>query len=68
MEVLEAAGLPPGVINMLPGRGAAVSDPVLASSDLGGVHFTGSTATFQHIWRRVGERIEVYGQYPRLVR
>ena len=67
MEVLEAAGLPPGVINMLPGRGAAVSDPVLASSDLGGVHFTGSTATFQHIWRRVGERIEVYGQYPRLV-
>jgi 1-pyrroline-5-carboxylate dehydrogenase len=67
MDLLEDAGLPPGVINMLPGEGAAVGDPVLASEELGGVHFTGSTATFRHIWRTVGERIDQYRQYPRMV-
>lgn len=67
MDLLEEAGLPPGVINMLPGDGPAVGDPVLASDELGGVHFTGSTATFRHIWRTVGQRIDHYRQYPRLV-
>ena len=67
MEVLEAAGLPPGVVNMLPGMGADVGDPVLASPDLAGVHFTGSTATFQGIWETVGRNIRRYRAYPRIV-
>ena len=67
MEVLETAGLPPGVVNMLPGMGADVGDPVLASPDLAGVHFTGSTATFQGIWETVGRNIRRYKAYPRIV-
>ena len=67
MDLLEAAGLPPGVVNMLPGDGLAVSEVALASPDLAGIHFTGSTATFQHLWRTVGERIDRYRAYPRLV-
>jgi 1-pyrroline-5-carboxylate dehydrogenase len=67
MELLTEAGLPPGVINMLPGDGLAVSDVVLAHPDLAGIHFTGSTATFQRLWRTVGENIAGYRAYPRLV-
>ncbi|AGL15786.1 L-glutamate gamma-semialdehyde dehydrogenase [Actinoplanes sp. N902-109] len=67
MRLLEAAGLPAGVINMLPGDGLAVSDVVLADRDLAGIHFTGSTAVFQHLWRTVGEHIASYRGYPRLV-
>ncbi len=67
MEVLETAGLPPGVVNMLPGMGADVGDPVLASPDLAGVHFTGSTATFQGIWETIGRNIRRYRAYPRIV-
>jgi 1-pyrroline-5-carboxylate dehydrogenase len=67
MRLLEAAGLPPGVINMVTGDGAAVSEVALASRELAGVHFTGSTATFQHLWRTVGEHIDRYAGYPRLV-
>jgi 1-pyrroline-5-carboxylate dehydrogenase len=67
MGVLEAAGLPPGVINMLPGMGADVGDPALASPDLAGVHFTGSTATFQGMWETVGRNIGRYKAYPRVV-
>ena len=67
MRLLEAAGLPPGVVNMLPGDGRAVSDVVLADPRLSGIHFTGSTATFQHLWRAVGENIAGYRTYPRLV-
>ncbi|NED96526.1 L-glutamate gamma-semialdehyde dehydrogenase [Phytoactinopolyspora alkaliphila] len=67
MRLLEEAGLPPGVINMLPGDGLAVSDVVLADPGLAGIHFTGSTATFQHLWRTVGENIGSYDTYPRLV-
>jgi len=67
MDLLEAAGLPPGVISMLPGDGRAVSDVVLAEPDLAGIHFTGSTRTFQQLWRRVGENISAYRGYPRLV-
>ncbi len=67
MRLLEAAGLPPGVINMLTGDGLAVSDVALADPRLSGIHFTGSTATFQHLWRTVGENVARYRSYPRLV-
>jgi 1-pyrroline-5-carboxylate dehydrogenase len=67
MRLLEAAGLPPGVINLVTGDGAAVSRVALAHPDLAGIHFTGSTATFQHLWRTVGENIATYRDYPRLV-
>lgn len=67
MELLEEAGLPPGVISMLPGDGVEVSDVVLPHRDLAGIHFTGSTPTFQHLWRTVGENIAGYRSYPRLV-
>lgn len=67
MQVLEAAGLPPGVINLVAGDGYAVSGVVLADPRLAGIHFTGSTATFQHLWREVGANIDRYHTYPRLV-
>ncbi|MCB0942203.1 MAG: L-glutamate gamma-semialdehyde dehydrogenase [Mycobacterium sp.] len=67
MQLLEAAGLPPGVINLVTGDGYAVSEVVLADPRLSGIHFTGSTATFQHLWREVGTRIADYDSYPRLV-
>ncbi|GGQ64764.1 L-glutamate gamma-semialdehyde dehydrogenase [Couchioplanes azureus] len=67
MRLFEAAGLPPGVINMVAGDGLAVSDVVLADPDLAGIHFTGSTATFRHLWREVGSHIDRYRSYPRLV-
>jgi 1-pyrroline-5-carboxylate dehydrogenase len=67
MQLLEAAGLPPGVINMVTGDGKAVSEVVLPDPRLAGIHFTGSTATFQHLWREVGTNIERYNGYPRLV-
>jgi 1-pyrroline-5-carboxylate dehydrogenase len=67
MQLLEAAGLPPGVINLLTGDGIAVSDVALADPRLAGIHFTGSTATFQHLWREVGTNIDRYHTYPRLV-
>jgi 1-pyrroline-5-carboxylate dehydrogenase len=67
LELLEEAGLPPGVINLLPGDGHDVSDVLLADRALAGVHFTGSSATFQHLWGRVGANIGSYATYPRLV-
>jgi len=67
MRVLEAAGLPPGVINMLPGDGLAVSQVALTHPDLAGLHFTGSVATFQTLWRVIGEHISRYRNYPRIV-
>ena len=67
MELLEEAGLPPGVINMLPGDGLEVSQVALAHPDLAGIHFTGSTPTFQHLWREIGNNIEGYRSYPRIV-
>jgi 1-pyrroline-5-carboxylate dehydrogenase len=67
MQLLEAAGLPPGVINLLTGDGVAVSDVALADPRLAGIHFTGSTGTFQHLWREVGNNIDRYRTYPRLV-
>ena len=67
MQLLEEAGMPPGVINMLPGDGLEVSKVALAHPDLAGIHFTGSTPTFQHLWRTVGENITCYRSYPRIV-
>ena len=67
MEILEAAGLPPGVVNMVPGPGGAVGDPVLASSELAGVHFTGSTSVFHAMWETIGKNISRYACYPRIV-
>jgi 1-pyrroline-5-carboxylate dehydrogenase len=67
MRLFEAAGLPPGVINMVTGDGLAVSEVALADPDLAGIHFTGSTATFQHLVRTVGTNIAGYRGYPRLV-
>ncbi|MCX4472589.1 1-pyrroline-5-carboxylate dehydrogenase [Micromonospora sp. MW-13] len=67
MELLEEAGLPPGVINMLPGDGLDVSAVALTHRDLAGIHFTGSTATFQHLWSTVGANLGGYRSYPRVV-
>lgn len=66
-KLLEEAGLPPGVINMVPGSGPVIGDPVLASSSFSGLHFTGSTGTFQHMWRTIGANIANYHTYPRIV-
>ncbi|MHB1612831.1 MAG: L-glutamate gamma-semialdehyde dehydrogenase [Actinomycetes bacterium] len=67
MDILRAAGLPPGVITMVTGDGLAVSEVALRHPGLAGIHFTGSTATFQRLWRTVGENIVGYRSYPRLV-
>ena len=67
MELLEEAGMPPGVINLLPGDGLDVSKVALNHPDLAGIHFTGSTPTFQHLWSEVGANIGRYRSYPRIV-
>lgn len=67
LKLLEAAGLPPGVINFVPGPGRAVGDPALAHPDLAGLHFTGSTDVFQGMWRTIGENLPRYRGYPRIV-
>ncbi len=67
MQILEEAGMPPGVVNFLPGDAAAIGDPVLTHPELAGVHFTGSTGTFHQIWRTVGAHISHYHSYPRIV-
>jgi 1-pyrroline-5-carboxylate dehydrogenase len=67
MKLFEEAGLPPGVINLVHGSGAAVGDPALASEHLAGIHFTGSTPVFQGMWQTVGENIARYRNYPRVV-
>src|SRR5690242_16411843 len=67
MRLLEAAGLPPGVINMVTGNGQAVSEVAMTHPALAGVHFTGSTPTFQHLWGTIGANIASYHGYPRLV-
>lgn len=66
-KILEEAGLPPGVINFIPGDPVEVTDVVLSDPGFAGLHFTGSTTVFQQIWRTVGERIDTYRSYPRLV-
>jgi 1-pyrroline-5-carboxylate dehydrogenase len=67
MRLFEAAGLPPGVINMITGDGHAVSEVAVPHPALAGIHFTGSTATFQRLWQAVGTNISGYDTYPRLV-
>jgi 1-pyrroline-5-carboxylate dehydrogenase len=67
LRLLEAAGLPPGVINLVTGDGKAVSEVALRDPDLAGIHFTGSTATFRLLWRTVAENLDGYRSYPRLV-
>ncbi|GAA2346160.1 L-glutamate gamma-semialdehyde dehydrogenase [Saccharopolyspora halophila] len=67
MRMLEAAGLPPGVINMVTGDGEAVSDVALTDPGFAGLHFTGSTATFKKLWRTIGDNLDAYGCYPRIV-
>jgi 1-pyrroline-5-carboxylate dehydrogenase len=67
MQLYEEAGLPPGVINLVYGSGAEIGDPALASPDLAGIHFTGSTAVFNGMWRSVAGNLETYRNYPRIV-
>ncbi|MHA2339253.1 MAG: L-glutamate gamma-semialdehyde dehydrogenase [Candidatus Hodarchaeales archaeon] len=67
MKLFKDAGLPPGVINFLPGSGGEVGDPVIDSPHLAGIHFTGSTAVFQSMWKKIGMNIEKYHTYPRIV-
>ena len=67
MEMLQEAGLPDGVINFLPGSGSSIGDPILNHPSLAGVHFTGSTNTFNHIWKTIGTNISQYKTYPRIV-
>jgi 1-pyrroline-5-carboxylate dehydrogenase len=67
MRLLQTAGLPDGVINLVPGDAAAISGACLAHPDLAGLHFTGSTEVFQGIWREIGQRIASYRSYPRIV-
>ena len=67
MRLLAEAGLPDGVINMVPGSGGAIGEPAMSHPDLGGVHFTGSTEVFQGMWRTVGANIAGYRSYPRIV-
>jgi len=67
MRLLEAAGLPPGVINLVYGSGSDIGDAALASPDLAGVHFTGSTGVFHSMWKTIGANIDTYRNYPRIV-
>ena len=67
MRLLEAAGLPPGVVNMVTGTGQAVSEVAVPDPDLAGIHFTGSTATFGKLWDSVAGNLRAYRAYPRLV-
>jgi 1-pyrroline-5-carboxylate dehydrogenase len=67
MKLLEAAGLPPGVINFVPGDPIPISDALLSHRDLGGVHFTGSTTVFNSMWKTIGSNMGRYRSYPRIV-
>ncbi|MEP6492493.1 MAG: L-glutamate gamma-semialdehyde dehydrogenase [bacterium] len=67
MRLLEAAGLPPGVINLVPGDAAAISDVLLSDRELAGVHFTGSTSVFNSMWKTIGANMSQYATYPRIV-
>jgi 1-pyrroline-5-carboxylate dehydrogenase len=67
LKLLEEAGLPPGVVNFVPGPAGQITERVLADRHLGGIHFTGSTEVFQSLWKRVAENLTGYADYPRLV-
>jgi delta-1-pyrroline-5-carboxylate dehydrogenase, group 1 len=67
MKIFQEAGLPDGVVNFLPGKGSLISNIALRNKDFGAIHFTGSTATFKSLWKTVGENLDLYKAYPRLV-
>lgn len=67
MQILEEAGLPPGVINFVPGDSSDIGNPVFASEHFAGLHFTGSTDVFRHMWKQIGNNIDRYRSYPRIV-
>jgi 1-pyrroline-5-carboxylate dehydrogenase len=67
MQILREAGLPDGVINFIPGKGSVVGESVLGHKDLAGIHFTGSTKVFRTLWKKVGNNIDMYKSYPRIV-
>ncbi|MCX5768471.1 MAG: L-glutamate gamma-semialdehyde dehydrogenase [Gemmatimonadetes bacterium] len=67
LQILHEAGLPPGVINFVPGNAATITDILLADRNFGGVHFTGSTAVFNSMWKTIGQNIDTYKSYPRIV-
>ncbi len=67
MKLLEAAGLPPGVVNFIPGSASEITDAALGHPGFAGVHFTGSTDVFQRLWRTIGQKIDSYDTYPRIV-
>ena len=67
MQILREAGLPDGVINFIPGKGSVVGESVLGHKDLAGIHFTGSTRVFRTLWKKVGNNIDIYKSYPRVV-
>ncbi|MBP1670670.1 MAG: rocA1 [Bacteroidetes bacterium] len=67
MKIFSEAGIPDGVVNFLPGSGALIGKHVMESRDLAGIHFTGSNATFNSLWKEVGEKLSQYKSYPRLV-
>ena len=67
MKILKEAGLPDGVINFIPGSGSLISSVILKNRELAGIHFTGSTATFNSLWKQVTENLSKYRSYPKLV-
>ena len=67
MKIFQEAGLPDGVINFIPGSGSLIGNIALHHKDLGGIHFTGSNSTFNSLWRMIGENLELYKSYPRMV-
>ncbi len=67
MKIFKEAGMPDGVVNFIPGSGSMIGDIVLNHSELAGIHFTGSTNTFNYLWKKVGDNLETYKSYPKLV-
>lgn len=67
LDVFNEAGVPPGVINMVMGNSAMITDTLMADSNFTGVHFTGSTGVFRDIWKKIGDNIHLYKTYPRIV-
>lgn len=67
MKIFKEAGLPDGVINFVPGKGSSIGNVIFNSPELGGIHFTGSTNTFQQFWKIIGKNITKYKSYPRIV-
>ena len=67
MQIFKEAGVPDGVINFIPGKGSTIGKVVFNHKDLGGIHFTGSTSTFNHMWREIGNKLAMYKSYPKIV-